>query len=154
MPKLSRQSKLDTACQTIPVLSVSPTQSDHTTLECLLLQPEWRVHRADGVMSALTLLRQLTPVPVVLCEDFLPDSWQDLLAQTALLPDQPSIIVTSRLADDYLWAEALNLGAYDVLAKPFDIAELTRSLRLAWLRSQRQRVADDALPKVMKMARA
>jgi len=34
--------------------------------------------------------------------------------------------VTSRLADERLWAEALNLGAYDVLAKPFDSTEAMR----------------------------
>jgi DNA-binding response OmpR family regulator len=43
------------------------------------------------------------------------------------------LIVTSRLADEKLWAEALNLGAYDVLAKPFDLSELVRSVNLAWL---------------------
>ena len=31
----------------------------------------------------------------------------------------PLVIVASHLADDQLWAEALNLGAHDVLAKPF-----------------------------------
>jgi DNA-binding NtrC family response regulator len=136
------------------VLSVSPAPSDHTALERLLLEPQWSVYRADGVMSALTLLRQLRPVPVVLCEDSFPGAWRDLLVQTALLPDLPSIVVASRLADDYFWAEALNLGAYDVLAKPFDVAELTRSLRLAWLHSQRQRVANDASPKAVKASMA
>jgi DNA-binding response OmpR family regulator len=43
------------------------------------------------------------------------------------------LIVTSRLADEKLWAEALNLGAYDVLAKPFDRQELVRTANLAWL---------------------
>ena len=32
-----------------------------------------------------------------------------------------------------LWAEALNLGAYDVLAKPFDAAEVTARVSLAVL---------------------
>jgi CheY-like chemotaxis protein len=105
-------------------------------------------------MSALTLLRQLRPVPVVLCEDLFPGGWRDLLFQTALLPDLPSTVVASRLADDYFWAEALDLGAYDVLAKPFDVAELTRSLRLAWLHSQRQRVANDTSPKAVKASMA
>jgi FixJ family two-component response regulator len=40
--------------------------------------------------------------------------------------------VTSRLADEYLWAEALNLGAYDVLAKPFDTSEVMRVVASAW----------------------
>jgi len=47
-------------------------------------------------------------------------------------PDPPLVIVTSHLADERLWAEALNLGAYDVLAKPFDAIEVGRILGLAW----------------------
>ena len=42
------------------------------------------------------------------------------------------MIVTSRLADERLWAEALNLGAYDVLAKPFDRTEAMRVVAAAW----------------------
>jgi DNA-binding response OmpR family regulator len=41
------------------------------------------------------------------------------------------LIVTSRLADDRLWAEALNLGAYDVIAKPFEASEVVRIAGLA-----------------------
>jgi DNA-binding response OmpR family regulator len=41
--------------------------------------------------------------------------------------------VTSRLADDRLWAEVLNIGGYDVLAKPFVPAEVFRTISLAWL---------------------
>jgi len=74
-------------------------------------------------------------IPIVLCErDLLPGTWKDMLIESALLPDPPLLIVTSRLADDYLWAEALNLGAYDVLAKPFDEGEVARVVSLAWLR--------------------
>ena len=36
------------------------------------------------------------------------------------------------MADERLWAEALSLGAYDVLVKPLDAAEATRILSLAW----------------------
>ena len=148
--KPGKPSKDDIGCQTIPVLSLSPVENDHTTLEQLLSEPQWSLHRANSVLSALTRLRTLRPVPVVVCErDSLPGSWQDLLARTALLPEPPSIIVASRLADDHLWAEALNLGAYDVLAKPFDPVELTRSLMLAWLHSQRQHGVSDTLPKAM-----
>ena len=81
--------------------------------------------------ATLTALRD-RPVPVVLCDrDVLPEAWKELLAEFAHLPEPPSLIVTSRLADDYLWAEALNLGAYDVLARPFDSAEVIRSVSLA-----------------------
>jgi DNA-binding response OmpR family regulator len=46
----------------------------------------------------------------------------------------PLMIVTSRLADEYLWSEALHHGAYDVLSKPFDPDELNRVLTLASLK--------------------
>ena len=40
---------------------------------------------------------------------------------------------TPRLAEGHLWVETLNLGACDVLAKPFDAAELEPVLNSAWL---------------------
>jgi hypothetical protein len=40
----------------------------------------------------------------------------------------PLLVVTSRLADDRLWWEALNLGGYNVLAKPLNMKkEMTRA---------------------------
>jgi FixJ family two-component response regulator len=78
----------------------------------------------------------------VLCERYPGlDTWKDVLAQTTLMPHSPLMVVTYRLADGHLWAEALNLGAYDVLAKPFDATEVTRTLSLAWVH---WRIHDDA----------
>jgi DNA-binding response OmpR family regulator len=61
-----------------------------------------------------------------------PGSWKDVLDQATILPDPPPLIVTSRLVDEHLWAEALNLGAFDVLAKPFDRTEAMRVVGAAW----------------------
>ena len=75
-----------------------------------------------------------------MCErDLGPANWRDLLERTQQLANPPFLIVTSRLADDHLWAEALNLGAYDVLAKPFYPCEVARVVNLACLRWQRER---------------
>jgi DNA-binding response OmpR family regulator len=60
-------------------------------------------------------------------------TWRELLDLLKFLPEPPFLIVTSRTADKRLWAEALNLGAYDVLAKPFDRTEVSRIVSLAWL---------------------
>ena len=54
-----------------------------------------------------------------------------MLERISLLPDPPLFIVTSRLADERLWAEALNLGAWDVLAKPFEADEVIRIVSIA-----------------------
>jgi DNA-binding response OmpR family regulator len=64
-----------------------------------------------------------------------------MLAHAGGMNDPPLLIVTSRLADDRLWTEALNLGAYDVIAKPFDRKEVDRILNLAWARWSRSNSA-------------
>ena len=125
----------------VSVLSVSPIEEDHACLERAFGRPdwtlysnsEWTLRRSTTLESALAELRKYR-IPVVICErDLPPDSWTNLLEQTASLTDPPSLVVTARLADDQLWAQALNLGAYDVLAKPFDEQEVIRTLSLAWI---------------------
>ena len=37
----------------------------------------------------------------------------------------PRFVVSSRLADDHVWAEVLNLGGYDVLCTPFEAREVS-----------------------------
>jgi DNA-binding response OmpR family regulator len=54
-----------------------------------------------------------------------------MLEHISLLPVSPLLIVSSRLADERLWAEALNLGAWDVLAKPFVAEETIRIVSVA-----------------------
>ena len=72
-------------------------------------------------------------ISVVICETLLPDgSWKDLLACMARAEASSVLVVTSKVADEWLWAEVLNLGGYDVLAKPLDREEVRRSLQLAW----------------------
>src|SRR5579871_1040809 len=87
---------------------------------------KWTVYRSPTIASAVTTLRRRR-FPIILSEQNLaPGTWIEMLEQTTLLTEPPVLIVTSRLADECLWAEALNLGAWDVLAKPFDTQEVCR----------------------------
>ena len=133
--------------QTMMILSVSPSPEDHVTLQRLLaeLAPDdltpytWHVSATSTLSLAMKAL-QGVPYPVLLCERDLPDGdWRDLLKHTSHLSDPPLVIVTSRLADDVLWAEALNVGAHDVLAKPFETSEVIRVVSLACMRWFRDR---------------
>jgi DNA-binding response OmpR family regulator len=117
-------------------------EEDHASLEGMLkcsecdLRPtcEWKLNACPNLASALAALGK-DRVPVVVCEsDLQPGTWKEALEQLRTLPDPPFLIVTSRCADERLWAEALNLGAYDVLAQPFDGTEVTRIVSLACLR--------------------
>ncbi|MGA3018400.1 MAG: hypothetical protein ABSF62_14870 [Bryobacteraceae bacterium] len=86
-------------------------------------------------------------IPIILCDrDRTADAWKELLEQFDGLSSPPLLIVASRLADERLWAEALNLGAYDVLAKPFETAEVVRIFNLACLRWNQGNAALPATP--------
>jgi DNA-binding response OmpR family regulator len=135
------------APERVTVLSVSPIQEDHLDLERIFNDFVWdsctqssrQVSRATNLSSALTMLRQVR-YPVVLCERELPlGDWKDLLEHSARLTNPPLVIVTSLHADEHFWAEALNLGAHDVLAKPFYPPEVIRVVTLAYLRWYRDR---------------
>jgi DNA-binding response OmpR family regulator len=93
-------------------------------------------------------MRRIGPA-AVFCECTLPDgTWKEILARTGSLAEPPPVVVTSRLADDYLWAEVLNLGGYDVLAKPLMAEEVRRVLASILVHRQhpirRTRVAGSA----------
>lgn len=126
----------------ITVLSLEPNLPDARALHEILNTPDWplcpgwqwTLEATLTPAAALATIRK-TPVQVVVCGcDSQPDTWKEMLRQFAFLANPPLLIVTSRLADDYLWVEALNLGAYDVLAKPFDHTEVVRTVSQACLR--------------------
>ena len=104
----------------------------------------WETREAYSCREATAALAEERP-DVILCEANLPDdNWKDLLEDLLRRLNAPPLIVTSRLADKYLWAEALNLGAYDVLVKPFDGEEVFRVVGFACQRhnaSQNRRAA-------------
>jgi len=126
----------------ITVLNLDPVEADHASLENILTCSRWKLRSKTSVEAAIALLQE-SRVPVLFCEtDQRLGHWQKTLDQVMSLPDPPYLIVTSRLADDRLWAEALNLGAYDVLAKPFDRTEVTRIVGSACARwDHRQPIA-------------
>jgi CheY-like chemotaxis protein len=112
--------------QHVPVLLVSSHQPDRDSLSQILSRPQWKLLGSSRYREALLFLRQ-SRVPLVICNGELPDcNWRLLLDSLADLPDPPKLIVSSRLADERLWAEVLNLGGYDVLPTPFDAGEVLR----------------------------
>ena len=105
---------------------------DQTSLSNLFVQSTWKVVFTSSFLEAKSVLGEDVP-GVVICDGRLPDgnSWKDLLHEMRKMQDPPPLIVADRLADDRLWAEALNLGAYDLLAKPFDGKEVWHAVTTA-----------------------
>jgi DNA-binding NtrC family response regulator len=78
--------------------------------------------------SCREALRQLSSgqPQMVLCDKHLPDGdWKDLISWLADSPEPPRVVVLAGNEPEF-YAEAINLGAYDVLLRPLDAEELGR----------------------------
>jgi DNA-binding response OmpR family regulator len=129
----------------VAVLAVGLPDRDREQLERIFRHTNWELRALPTLALSLAQL----PAPVVLCDRHLPDgSWRELLRQAHNWRNPPRVIVTSPAADNALWAEVLNLGGYDVLARPFVPDEVYRSLALAshsWLdQEDRERMTASA----------
>jgi DNA-binding response OmpR family regulator len=114
-------------------LLISPVEEDHNTLQQLFQQHGWTLYAAKTLHSAITLFRTKAVSVVITERDLAVGNWKDVVNAIEGFREPPLLIVISRLADDSLWAEALNLGVYDVLAKPLVQAEVVRVLTSAWI---------------------
>ena len=86
------------------------------------------LEHVESVQQARQRL-QTQDYDVVLTEAELPDGkWLDVLHLVRESPHEPEVIVTDKQADARFWAEALNLGAYDLLSQPFYQPEVQRIL--------------------------
>jgi CheY-like chemotaxis protein len=130
----------------IRALSISKHAEDHATLRRLLSGLHWVVKTAANCRQAVRQMSQ-EQISVIFCESLLEDgTWKSVLGHIRRDAHPPLLVVTSRVADEHLWAEVLNLGGYDVLAKPFSPEEVrhvctTASLWLMQLASPRRTAA-------------
>jgi DNA-binding NtrC family response regulator len=125
----------------IRVLAVGLGQEESARLSAIFSRSEWpscpglewNLEAAQSLRAAASAMGK-EGLQIVVCEkDLGAASWREMLDQVRQQTDPPALIVASRMADEYLWAEALNLGAYDVLAAPFEPAEVMRVLSSACL---------------------
>lgn len=120
------------------IIAISPDADDHSSLAQLCSQSGWKLLSAHSGQQALKMIRS-TRVDVAICERDLPDgNWRIVFEELAQFPAAPLVIVVSRLADETLWAEVLNVGGYDVLLKPFEPKEVVWSLTSACLHRESQ----------------
>jgi DNA-binding NtrC family response regulator len=125
----------------VTVFHVGPQDQDLRVLEDILDRSDW--HMCPGTQWTLAATDDLASavagvqargVPILLCDRQCAScTWQDVLDSVGAFAAPPLVIVVSSTADERLWAEALNLGAYDVLSKPYQPAEVVRVLSLALL---------------------
>jgi DNA-binding response OmpR family regulator len=114
------------------ILAVLPAREDRNSLNGILKGSNWKIRYIRPSRRARSA-PDLGLVGAILTDAHLADgrSWKDVLREIEGTPNPPPLIVTDRLADEALWAEVLNLGGYDVLAKPFDEKEVLHAITMA-----------------------
>ena len=119
--------------RTLNALAILPAHEDRHRLSEIFRHSRWHLELSESLHDARSLL-SLSHVGVVLTDCHLPDGgWKDVLHELARRhATAPPVIVVSRLADERLWAEVLNLCGYDVLATPFHADEVRWSIISAW----------------------
>ena len=106
------------------LLFVSPYREDAQQLSRMLSPLPLVFDHVPDLQQARAKLRQ-SRYGVILTEAGLPDgSWLDILSLARGMAPGAEVIVTDPNADARFWAEALNLGAYDLLAQPFYESEV------------------------------
>jgi DNA-binding response OmpR family regulator len=115
----------------VSALAVGATEGDQVTLEKIFEECGWKLGRAQTRSEARSFM-DTNAVGVVISERELPEGgWREMLNDLMQRTEPPPLLVTSRLGDDSLWAEVLNMGGYDVLAQPLDDEEVARVVSAA-----------------------
>jgi DNA-binding response OmpR family regulator len=124
----------------VRVLAVSPHDNDIAVLSRILSHSAWTLLTARTVKDARDVLA-VNHINVVLSERRLPDGdWKSILDLTSNTEEPPQLVILSREGDERLWAEVLNLGAWDILLKPFHPKEVFRTIHAAWQHGVSKRV--------------
>jgi FixJ family two-component response regulator len=115
------------------VVVVSHDDQNRTALRRIFSDSGWQIRERRAVSEFRQYLKPRWS-GVILTECCLPDgTWKDILALANEVCPNAQIVVTSRLADEQLWAEVLNRGAFDLLAQPLEESEVIRVGTSAWM---------------------
>lgn len=113
------------------VVALIRDRRDRGMLEAIGTRDHFEIHFANTCDEAWNAANRLKS-PVVLCARDVPGmEWPDAVRILASAVPHPCVILTSPVADDYLWKEIVAKGGYDVLPTPLREADTTRSIKLA-----------------------
>ena len=114
------------------------------------LESEW----AAGFQDAVRKLSGNHSYDLLLVDAELPDgTWRNLILFVQNSGMTCEMIVCAGLGDRELWAEAIQCGAYDLIAEPFEQQEVTRIIHSA-LESRYMRRFTRRMPREAAVVRA
>lgn len=119
-------------------LLVGDYQDERLRVNEIFQRSGWRLLEASDRQRALYCLDRNAVHVLIVDSDAPKWNWKRVLRDLHRRRRPPALVVTSRLADDALWSEVLNLGGYDVLIRPLAAEEVERVIAAARRQFDRQ----------------
>ena len=120
------------------IVAVGITAEDLRFLESILARPDWDIISVVNAETAAAVLHVNRARIVLLDRDGAGAAWRTVLERLAESSRGASILLVSRVSDDYLWNEVIRAGGYDVVTKPFRKQELRTAIHFALRERQPQ----------------
>ena len=124
----------------LTVLSALTCEAERRALAGILDDTKWKVLCVDDVQTLRELLSPDRDAVIVmdclLCDG---TEWKEVLVEIETQGLNIQLVVADCHADERLWAEVLNVGAFDLIAKPFKADEVFHVISAAGRALQRNR---------------
>ena len=116
----------------ITALLVHQNSETLASLKSALERQGMQILQAGSRAVAKRMLGGLNPAPLVFTDTQLPDgTWADILAVAANAKRPVNVIVVARLVNTRFYVEAIETGAFDFIAPPFNATDLAYVVRSA-----------------------
>jgi len=116
----------------IKALLVHHNSETLATLKGALERQGMSIIHAESQAQAKRMLGGLNPAPLVFTDTQLPDgTWADILALAEKAAQPVNVIVVARIVNTRFYVEAIEAGAFDFLAPPFNATDLAYVVRSA-----------------------
>jgi DNA-binding NtrC family response regulator len=117
---------------TVTALLIFHQSTPLSDIEAALEKLAIRTKRARTLAEARHALSRVDPPLLAFTESKLPDgNWSDVLSLSQRASSPVNVIVVGREIDTELYASAIEIGAFDFIAPPFEAADLAHVVRCA-----------------------
>ncbi len=114
------------------VLHICSIEGERAALRNLFSHSNWELRQVRTVDEGILALTA-RPVPVIIVDRYAPGGgWRAVLGAIWEMASPPAVIVFAGDPDATFWAGALEHGAYDVLWRPMNAAEVFAVVQCAW----------------------
>ena len=129
--RLRHPSRTNRTSEAIKLLLITPDDDLYFSVHNVSIRCGWQLLRGRSVEQSLHTLDRF-PARIVIY-DWTPEDgdWRSAIDRLSARPDHPRILLASPVIDEYLWADVVTHGGFDVIHRCADPEQLIRTLRFA-----------------------